>query len=58
MINKKKLYSIALVSIALVLMSVIITDAAPFAYIPSTGNNTISVIDIATNDITASVPVG
>jgi YVTN family beta-propeller protein len=55
MLNKKKLYSIALVSIALVLMLINITDAAPFAYITNSGSNNVSVIDTATNNITAII---
>ena len=44
---------------ALVLnISVIITDAAPYAYITNSGNNTVSVIDTATNNVTATVTVG
>src|SRR5712692_2356931 len=32
--------------------------AAPFAYIPNADSNTVSVIDTATNTVTATVPVG
>ena len=32
--------------------------AQPFAYITNTGNNTVSVIDTATNTVTATIPVG
>jgi len=32
-------------------------DAAPFAYISNAGSNTVSVIDIATNTVVATVPV-
>ena len=32
--------------------------AAPFAYIPNTKSNTVSVIDTATNTVTATVTVG
>jgi YVTN family beta-propeller protein len=55
-INKHKLYSIALISIAIALMLVSIVGAAPFAYI-STGS-TVSVIDTATNKVIANVLVG
>jgi YVTN family beta-propeller protein len=40
------------------LMLVNIAGAAPFAYITNIGNNTTSVIDIANNTVTATVPVG
>lgn len=33
-------------------------DAASFAYIPNTGDNTVSVIDTATSRVVATVPVG
>src|SRR3990170_3787634 len=33
-------------------------QAGPFAYIPNDGSNTVSVIDTATNTVTATVPVG
>jgi len=55
MLNKKKLCSIALVSIALIFMLVYIAGAAPFAFITNSGSNNVSVIDIATNDVTATV---
>ncbi len=58
MIKKYKLYSIALVSSAMILMLVSITGAAPFAYIANSGNNNVSVIDTATNTVTATVNVG
>jgi len=63
MINKQKLYLIALVSAAMVLMLVSITGAAPFAYIANYGNDpvpghTVFVIDTATNNIIATVDVG
>src|SRR5688572_15404528 len=32
--------------------------AAPFAYIPNSGNDTVSVIDTATNTVVATVAVG
>jgi len=55
MINKKKLYSIALVSTALVFMLVSITDAAPYAYITNYGDNEVAVIDTATKLVVATV---
>jgi YVTN family beta-propeller protein len=33
-------------------------SAAPFAYITNSGDNTVSVLDTATNTVTATVPVG
>ncbi len=57
MVNKQKLYSIALVSTALVLMLISIIYAAPFVYITNSGSNNVSVIDTATNTVIATVPV-
>ena len=58
MTNKQKLYLIALVSTAMVLMLISIAGAAPFAYIHQTcGSNNVSVIDTATNTVTTTVPV-
>ena len=57
MINKQKLYSITLVSAAMILMMVSIAGAAPFAYITNSDSNTVSVIDTATDNITATVNV-
>jgi len=71
MTNKQKLYSIALVSIAMILMLTSIAGAAPYAYIPNAGgvitsgfapqnanSNNVSIIDTATNTVTATVKVG
>jgi len=58
MINNKKLYSTVLASIAMIVMLVSIAGAAPFAYVANGGDNTISVIDTATNTVTATVNVG
>ena len=59
MLNKSKLYSIALVSAAIILIMVCIAGAAPFAYIPTNDfGGTVSVIDTATNKVTTTVPVG
>src|ERR1035437_3733405 len=58
MINKQKLYSIALISAAMILMLVSIAGAAPFAYISNIASNTVSVIDTANNIVTATVNVG
>jgi YVTN family beta-propeller protein len=57
MINKQKLYSIALISAAMILITVNIAGAAPFAYITNSQNNNVSVIDTATNKVTATIPV-
>ncbi len=57
MINKQKLSSIALVSAAMILMLMGIAGAAPFAYITNDFSNNVSVIDIATNTVTATVNV-
>ena len=55
---KNKLYSIALVSIAMILILVSTAGAAPFAYITNVDSNNVSVIDTATDNVTATVPVG
>jgi YVTN family beta-propeller protein len=58
MINKQKLYSIGLVSAAMILMLISIAGAAPFAYISNSDSNNVSVIDTATNKVTATVNAG
>jgi len=58
MISKHKVYSIALVSAAMILMMMNITSAAPFAYITNYDDNNISVTDTATNKATATVDIG
>ena len=58
MLNKHKLYSIALISAAIILMLTSIAGAAPFAYITNSGSNSVSVIDTATNTVTTSISVG
>ena len=55
---KNKLYSRALVSIAMILMLASIAGAAPFAYITNPGSNNVSVIDTATDNVTATVDIG
>jgi YVTN family beta-propeller protein len=57
-INKYKLYYIAVVSTALIFMLVSTAGAIQYAYISNSLDNTVSVIDITINKITASVPVG
>jgi YVTN family beta-propeller protein len=52
------LYSIALVSTALVLMLVSIAGTSPFAYITNQDSDIVSVIDTEPNKITATVSVG
>jgi len=54
MANKHKLYSIALVSTAMILMLASIASAAPFAYVTNEGSNSVSVIDTATNTVVGS----
>jgi YVTN family beta-propeller protein len=39
-------------------MLISIAGAAPFVYITNSVNNTVSVIDIATKNVTATVPAG
>ena len=58
MINKQKLYSRAFISAAMILILASSAYAAPFAYITNAVSNTVSVIDTATNNVTATVPVG
>ena len=48
----------ALVSAAIILILVSIAGAAPFAYITNMDSNNVSVIDTATNNVTATVDVG
>jgi DNA-binding beta-propeller fold protein YncE len=54
MINKQKLYSIALVSTAMILMLTSIAGAAPFAYILDGSGNTLYVRNTSTDTVTAS----
>jgi YVTN family beta-propeller protein len=58
MVNHKKLYSIALVSVAMVFMLVSIANAATYAYIPNYYSNDVSVINTSTNNVTTNVSVG
>src|SRR5208283_1960265 len=64
MIKKHKLYSIALVSAAIILMLISIAGAAPFAYITNFYSNNVAVINTSTNTVVGSsitvgnVPVG
>ena len=62
MTNKQKLFSIALVAAAMILMLTSIAGAGPFAYITNTdtanGGNTVSIIDTATDSITATLNLG
>ncbi|MDR7667257.1 PKD domain-containing protein [Methanosarcina sp. Z-7115] len=46
------------IPVLVLLMLVSITGAVPFAYITNSANDTISVIDMATNNVTTTVPVG
>ncbi|RPJ74953.1 MAG: YncE family protein, partial [Alphaproteobacteria bacterium] len=56
--NKKKLYSISLASIVIILMLVGIAGAAPFAYITNMDDDSVSVIDISDNHIVNTLDVG
>jgi YVTN family beta-propeller protein len=58
MINKQKLYSIALVSTAMILMLISIAGAAPFVYIPDGSGNILYVINTSTDTVTASEYAG
>jgi YVTN family beta-propeller protein len=58
MINKHKLYSLTLISAAVILILTSIAGAAPFAYVTNEGGDTVSVIDTSTNTVTATVPTG
>jgi|ERR1035437_4267251 YVTN family beta-propeller protein len=49
MVHKKNFYFIAFLSVALIFVLVCITDAVPYAYITNQRDNTVSVIDTATN---------
>jgi YVTN family beta-propeller protein len=42
----------------MILMLISIAGAAPFAYITNSGSNNVSVIDTATNNVTATIFVG
>ncbi len=55
MINKHKLHSTALISIAIALMLVSIAGATPFAYITNGFSDTVSIIDTTTYTVTATV---
>ncbi|MCO5384235.1 MAG: PKD domain-containing protein [Methanosarcina barkeri] len=46
------------IPVLVLLMLVNITGAVPFAYITNSANDTVSVIDMATNNVTTTVPVG
>ena len=46
------------ITVLVLLMLVSITGAVPFAYITNSANDTVSVIDMATNNVTTTVPVG
>ncbi len=53
---KSKLFSLIFFIVFLFIATV--AHAQPFAYITNAGSNTISVIDTATNTVTATIPVG
>ena len=59
--SKKSFSTVATLLIALIVLSgwqPITVQAQPFAYITNEGDNTVSVIDTATNTVTATIPVG
>ena len=63
--NKEKIFLIALSlflvslsSMALVATAQSALPAGPYAYVANSDDNTVSVIDTATNTVTATVPVG
>ncbi len=58
MISIRKLFSIALMSAFIILVLISITSATPFAYITNEGSNNVSVIDTATDKVTATVNIG
>lgn len=58
MINKQRLQSIALVSVAFILGLISIAGAAQFAYITNLGSNNVSVIDTVTKTVVSTVNVG
>ncbi len=51
MVSKHKLYSIALVSVTIILILIGIVGAEPFAYITNNNNNTICVINAKINTV-------
>ncbi len=55
--NEKKLCSLTLFSAFMTLMLVSIAGAAPYAFIANFGNQTVSIIDTANNNVTATVDV-
>jgi YVTN family beta-propeller protein len=57
MVSKQRLYPITLLSIAVILMLGSIASGTPFAYIPNSGSNNVSVNDTATNNVKAKVNV-
>jgi YVTN family beta-propeller protein len=56
--DKRRIFCIGLIFTLAFLMSMSITCAEPYAYITNYNSNTVSVIDTATNTVTATVPVG
>ena len=54
----KTLLKLSCVVMVTLLLLVNFAGAAPFAYIPNYDSNTTSVMDIANNNVTATVPVG
>ncbi len=58
MINKRKWYSIALVSVAMILGLISIAGAATFAYITNLASNNVYVIDTTTNTVVDNLSCG
>ena len=56
--NIKWLFSIAFISLVTLVVLINTVGAAPFAYITNERDNTVSVIDLATNSVIATVDVG
>src|SRR5258708_6150730 len=47
-----------LIVMVFVLGAASVAFAAPFAYVPNIGSNTLTVFDLATNAVVATIPVG
>ena len=49
---------LVLLEVLVVALAPVVAMAAPFAYVPSNGANTVSVIDTATDTVVGAIPVG
>jgi YVTN family beta-propeller protein len=56
--DQRRVFFIGMIFLLAFLMSISITYAEPYAYITNYADGTVSVIDTATNTVTATVPVG